>query len=78
MEGARYKNSRCHCDVAIYIDMGDEEENCVFKVGQQLQNFLENLHNEDCKRISLRNNDIENLPIEFTCPKLVSLLLALN
>lgn len=63
-------------DVAIYI--GEEIENCVFKASQHLQNFPENLHNEDCKRISLYDNDIENLPTEFTCPKLVSLILSRN
>ena len=46
-------------------------------VGQELQNFPE-IHNEDCKRISLCKNYIENLPTEFTGPKLVSLFLAEN
>jgi disease resistance protein RPS2 len=60
-------------DMAIYIG---EEENCLFKAGQGLQDFP-TIHN-DYKRISLRNNDIKSLPAEFPCSKLVSLFLSLD
>jgi disease resistance protein RPS2 len=56
------------------INIGEEEENCVFKACQELENFPE-IQNENCKRISVQGNYIKNLPTEFTCPKLVSLFL---
>jgi len=49
-------------EMVIYI--GEKEENCVFKTGQQLSIFPE-IHNEECKRISIRDREIRNLPTEF-------------
>eukprot|EP01018_Ginkgo_biloba_P006690 Gb_18201 [translate_table: standard] len=64
-------------DLAIYI--GEKEENCLFRAGQKLKKFpSEEEETRACKRISLLCNDIESLPQSFTCPGLVSLVIAEN
>ena len=62
-------------EMAIYI--GEKEENCLLKAVRDLQNFPTIHNHADCKRISLlQNDDIQNLPSELPCPKLVSLILS--
>jgi len=62
-------------DMAIYV--GEEEENFLCRPGQQLQKFPHN-GKQDWARISLFRNQIEKLPEDFICPKLVSLILSEN
>jgi Leucine-rich repeat (LRR) protein len=63
-------------DMAIYV--GQKEEKWLFAAGQHLQNFPSEEQTRDCKRISIIGNDIHDLPTDFKCPNLVSLMLAQN
>lgn len=64
-------------DMGIYI--GEKEDNYVFRAGQRLRHFPDMEALADCKRLTVRNNNITTLPTqEFRCPKLVSLLLGGN
>lgn len=66
-----------HCvrDMAVYI--GQKEENCSFMASQRHQNFPQ-VHVENCSRISLAINSMEDLHTELRCPKLASLTLEEN
>lgn len=64
-------------DMAIYI--AEKEEHYLCRSGQQLQDFPNSEIEAECRRISLRRNEIESLPNDFRlCPKLVTLLLYRN
>lgn len=64
-------------DMAIYI--AEKEEHYLCRSGQQLQDFPNSEIEAECRRISLRRNEIESLPNDFRlCPKLVTLLLSRN
>lgn len=63
-------------DVAIYI--GHKDENWLLAAGRHLKSFPSQEETRNCKRISVFNNDIHDLPVDFQCPYLVSLLLACN
>lgn len=64
-------------DMAIYI--AEKEEHYLCRSGQQLQDFPHSEIEAECRRISLRRNEIESLPNDFRlCPKLVTLLLSEN
>ena len=63
-------------DMASYI--GEKEENCFFRAGQIHEHFPLEIR-EDCKRISLYDNNITQLPPQgLQCRKLVSLILRGN
>lgn len=63
-------------DLAIYI--GEKEENCFFRAGQMHEHFPLEIR-EDCKRISLYENNITQLPPQgLKCTNLVSLILRGN
>jgi disease resistance protein RPS2 len=63
-------------DMAIYV--GQKEENWLFLSGQHLQHFPSEEETRDRKRISVNDNEISDLPPDFKCPTLVSLVLAEN
>jgi disease resistance protein RPS2 len=63
-------------DMAIHI--AENEENCVFRTSQKLQKFPAERGIDHCKRIAVGYNNIPILPTDFTCPKLVTLILAQN
>jgi disease resistance protein RPS2 len=64
-------------DMEIYI--GENEENCVLRACQSLQHFPDIPSSDNCRRISVFNNDIKSLSAkELRCPKLVSLLMGEN
>jgi hypothetical protein len=63
-------------DMAIYV--GQKEENWLFLSGQHLQHFPSEEETRDRKRISVLGNEINDLPPDFECPTLVSLVLAKN
>ena len=50
------------CDMATYV--GQKEDNCIFMACQNLRFFLE-VHDKNCRRVSLANNYIENLSIKY-------------
>ena len=63
-------------DMAIYI--GEKEENCLFRAGQMHEQFTLEVR-ENCKRMSLYDNNIRFLPQKgLKCTKLVSLILRGN
>jgi len=62
------------CDMAIYVG---EKDNFLCRAGQQLEDFP-HIQTQDWERMSLFSNQIENLPKDFICPKLVSLFLSEN
>ena len=60
----------------IYI--GEKEENCLFRAGQMHEQFPLEVR-ENCKRMSLYDNNIRCLPQKgLKCTKLVSLILRGN
>lgn len=61
-------------DMAIYVG---EKENFLCRAGQQRKDFPHSWK-QDCERISLFSNQIEKLPENFICPKLVSFILSEN
>jgi len=61
-------------DMAIYI--GQREDNWLCEACQHLKIFPSEEEIRGCKRISLFNNEISDLPIDLKCPTLVSLVLA--
>lgn len=64
---------------SMAICLGENEENCVFMAGRQLQYFPHIQNHEDCKRLSVYDNNLKSLPTkELRCPKLVSLFLGKN
>jgi hypothetical protein len=74
--GKRVKVHDILHDLAIYI--GQSEEKWLFASGQQRQNFPSEDEIRDCKRISVGHNDIQDLPTDLVCSKLLSLVLANN
>ena len=63
-------------DMAIYI--GEKEKNCLFRAGQMHEQFPLEVR-ENCKRMSLYDNNIRCLPQKgLKCTKLVSLILRGN
>ncbi|XP_020272805.1 disease resistance protein At4g27190-like [Asparagus officinalis] len=64
-------------DVAVYI--ASKGDDCFFvKAGLGLRYWPESRTLEMCKRISLMNNDLLDLPDQPNCPKLLTLLLNSN
>ncbi|XP_020273080.1 probable disease resistance protein At1g61310 isoform X2 [Asparagus officinalis] len=64
-------------DVAVYI--ASKGDDCFFvKAGLGMRYWPESKTLEMCKRISLMNNDLLELPDQPNCPKLLTLLLNFN
>lgn len=63
-------------EMAIHI--AETEENCLFRTSQKLQKFPVEPGIDHCKRIAIGYNNIPSLPTDFTCPNLVTLILAQN
>lgn len=61
-------------DMAIHVG---KQQNFLCRADQQLEDFPHS-RTQECERISLVRNQIEKLPDEFKCPKLVSLFLSEN
>lgn len=64
---------------SMAICVGENEENCLFMAGRQLQHFPAIQSHEICKRLSVYDNNLKSLPAkELRFPKLVSLFLGKN
>lgn len=77
--GNKYRFLRIHDvlrDMAIHL--GQREAHWLLEAGQKLKNFPGGGNIRDCKRISLHSNDIRDLPMDFKCPHLLSLILSSN
>lgn len=64
-------------DVAVHIASKDDNH-CFVKAGLGMRDWPEGENLEECKRISLMNNDLWALPNQPSCPKVVTLLLNIN